>query len=111
ETHLLPSQRQTKVDESVSVRFPKEKPFFMPGFYLALGNEMLEPKSMVVRFYFHIDPAIAPELVACLTNSLNGVGIPFQLKILSNPQLYMRYDCAILYVNKQHYSQTRYCVG
>lgn len=111
ETHLPPTQRQAKVNEIVSVRFPKERMFFMPGFYLALGNEMLDHRSMVVRFYFHIDPAIAPELVARLTNSLNRAGIPFQLKILSNPQLYTRYDCAILYINKKHYSQTRHFVG
>lgn len=106
-THLEPDKRQANLGDIVSIKFPKDRPFVSPCFYLAIGNTHLEPKSELVRIYFNLTPEISPKLLEELTSALNENNIPFNFKILSNPRLYSRYDNAILYFDRANYGCTQ----
>lgn len=111
EIHLRPAERQASIGDIVSILFPKHQPYIAPGFYLAHGDVDLTWKTGILRFYFHLHPRGASELVRFLTSSLNKLQIGFDLKILSNPDLYSRYDNAVLYVDRVDYPVTRAVVS
>lgn len=94
------------VGETVAVRLPKEYRDIVPGFYLALGDaDDVRDTSTIVRVYWNIAPRAAVELVETVTEGLNRVGIPFQLKVLTEPLRYDRVDPVVLYLARADYSR------
>jgi hypothetical protein len=91
--------------DECAIRFPKELLGLFPGFYMALGNLGLVPGqgTTFVRFYWNLQSAGAPRLLAAATQMLNRDRIPFQFKVLSDPDLYDRCDAGVLYVEKSDY--------
>jgi HopA1 effector protein family len=91
--------------DECAIRFPKELLGLFPGFYMALGNLGLVPSQATtfVRFYWNLQSGGAPLLLEAATQMLNRDKIPFQLKVLSDPDLYDRCDAGVLYVEKSGY--------
>lgn len=80
----------------------KELPSISPGFYVALGDIDLglAESRRLVRWYWNLTAAGAEPFVRHLTRALNGAGIAFQLKTLSDPAGYQRCDAAVLYLGR-----------
>ncbi len=97
----------------VSLRLPCELPKVSPGFYMALGETApaAADPGQLLRLYWHLTSAAAPKLLHRLTTSLNRAGLPFQLKVLSDPDRYDRCDAGVLYVPRPHYDALAPVVG
>jgi class II lanthipeptide synthase len=91
---------------SLTVRLPKDLPAISPGYYMALGDRALPPAGAapLVRFYWHVDAAGAVRLMALLTARLNGAGLPFRLKVVSDPRGFGPCDAAVLYTRQVDYA-------
>ena len=72
-----------RAGDEVSVRLASDAPCFSPGYYMALGDRGLDPGPRVLdRFYLHIRPEGAQELVREATVLLNEADLPFRLKVV-----------------------------
>jgi len=93
-------------ETTVSVRFPKELLQLSPGFYMALGDRWLDAENGhdVLRFYWHLRSDGANALVAAATVRLNRARLPFRLKVVSEPERYLRCDAGVLYARKRDYA-------
>jgi hypothetical protein len=85
---------------TVSVRLPKELPELTPGFYTVVSEAPSDRGSSgsLLRVYWNIAAADAPELVRKLTSQLNTQGAPFRLKVADHPFHFVRCDAAVLYL-------------
>jgi hypothetical protein len=90
---------------AVSVTLPPELLRLSPGFYMALGNEELAGAEPIVRLYLHLDSSGGEVLVAAATRALNGSGLPFRLKVLSDPTGYRRCDAGVLYAPRRLWAE------
>jgi hypothetical protein len=92
---------------TISVRLPKEMRGLSPGFYLAFGDagEAAAPGRTRVRLYWNVRFEGAAPLMEAVTRSLNDAGVPFQFKVLSNPDHYDRCDAAVLYIDAEDYER------
>ena len=111
---LLAAPSQVRVEgPAVQIRLPKELPFASPGFYVALGDagSLAGTADPLLRFYFHVAPAEAPDLMTALTSSLNATGIPFRLKVVDAPERFGRCDAAVLYVRATDFEGLRPVIG
>jgi HopA1 effector protein family len=110
----LPTEFQA-VDHSIEpgttgmVRIGKEQRQLNPGLYFAFGDTLFgfEASAPLVRVYWHVSAAGAPPLVRAITLELNGLGVPFRFKTLSEPRLYSRADAAVVYMLKKDYARAR----
>lgn len=84
------------------LRTPKESLCGAPGYYVAFGNTpfIQRVRNDIVRFYFNLRSAAACRVMARLTTELNQARIPFQFKVLVDPNQYTRCDAGVLYVQK-----------
>lgn len=82
---------------SVSLAAPKELTAVSPGFYTVLSDVAGVPGA-IVRVYWSVTVASAPDLVRALTWRLNGDEIPFRLKVADHPARLNRCDAAVLYL-------------
>jgi hypothetical protein len=89
----------------VSVFVPRESAAAQPGFFFVYGESLSDvwDEHNLLRFYFHVSPEVAPDLLAYLTGSLNRRLAPFKMKTLSEPGLYPRTDAMVLYLAKRYY--------
>jgi HopA1 effector protein family len=95
-------------DALCEVRIPKEMRYLVPGFYMAIGNydlsdslpsaETSTDSPQLVRLYWHLTAEISVEFINVITHSLNAREIPFRVKVVSNPALYLRADAGVLYL-------------
>jgi hypothetical protein len=85
---------------SVSVRLPKELPELTRGFHTVVSDAAPDHGSSacVVRVYWNIGAAGAPDLVGTLTSRLNACGVPFRLKVADHPFRFARCDPTVLYL-------------
>ncbi|HYP41906.1 MAG TPA: lanthionine synthetase LanC family protein [Chloroflexia bacterium] len=92
---------------AMNLRLPSGLIAISPGYYMALGNNRLrgEDAAPLVRFYWNINPEGVASLMHAMTAALNDAGYPFRFKVLNDPARFTRYDTAILYISKDHYSQ------
>jgi class II lanthipeptide synthase len=93
------------------VRIGKEMQSLMPGFYIALGDsegdaddegDEVEP---LVRYYWHLKPVAAVRFLAAATEVLNEVEVPFRIKVLSDPDAYLRADAGVLYLRRRYHGR------
>ena len=89
----------------VSVFVPNESAAAQTGFFFVYGETLSDvwDEHNLLRFYFHVTPEVAPELLAYLTGALNRRLAPFKMKTLSEPGLYPRTDAMVLYLAKRYY--------
>ncbi len=95
--------------DKVSTSMPKELPFMSPGFYQAMGDEVLPTggNTPVVRLYWNLHAEGATVLMRALTSTFNRDRIPYRLKVVDDPNLFIRADSAVLYTAKEDYSRIR----
>jgi hypothetical protein len=82
---------------TVQLAVPKELPALSPGFYTVVSDAAAVPGA-VVRVYWSVTRASAPELVRKLTTRLNTDQVPFRLKVADHPARLDRCDAAVLYL-------------
>jgi hypothetical protein len=100
-TQVLESAAALVLGSSVHLRLPKQFPNLMPGFYIASSNQRLVETTGFVRFYWNLTPAGAIQLVKRVTTQLNGAGLSFKCKVLTDPGAYSRCDAGVLYVRQE----------
>lgn len=89
--------------QPITAYFPRESATLQPGFFFVFGETPAawdEPYSMV-RLYWNVTAAGAPELLARLVGRLNRFQVPFRYKTLAAPEGYDRYDSAVLFVSRR----------
>ena len=104
--HLQPSERYAVVGDTVSIKMPKN--LVQNGFYMSVSNTRVnlpQDESCIVRIYFNLTPEGAIAVMGSLTQQLNDRNIPFDFKVLYNPQDYQRHDSGVLYFDKSNYEQ------
>jgi hypothetical protein len=88
------------------VLVPKERRHLQPGFYYALGNaDADETPRPIVRFSWHLTAEGAAPFVAAVCETLNARGLPFWVKVLSDPGAYVRANAGYLYLDRRRYGQ------
>ncbi len=105
--HLQPTKQNAVVGEQVAIKMPKN--CVQNGFYVSVGNIRVnrvgdsKSESILVRGYFNLTPEGAVAVMGSLTQQLNEGHIPFDFKVLYNPQDYQRHDSGVLYFDKNDY--------
>ncbi len=87
----------------ISIFYPRESTSLQRGFYYCFG-ETPEDESFtlgLVRIYWHVGLAGAPELVRSLSARLNFFQVPFRMKCSVMPSQYDRTDVAVIYLAKR----------
>lgn len=102
-----------KTSQIVSVSFPAELLQLSPGFYMALGDRWLdvERSGAVLRFYWHVRSDGASTLLRALTSRLNRRSVPFRLKVVNDPDRYIRCDAGVLYTRRRDYRLLRQLIA
>ena len=109
--HLSPTEQSAAIGDSVAIRMPKN--LVQNGFYMAVGNvgsnrlDDSKGQSVTVRVYFNLTPEGAVAVIGSLTRQLNEKAIPFNFKVLYNPNDYGRHDSGVLYFDKSDYEVVR----
>jgi hypothetical protein len=87
----------------ISLFYPRESTSLQPGFYYCFG-ETPEDEGFtlgLVRIYWNVGLAGAPELVRSLSSRLNFFQVPFRFKCSVMPSQYGRTDVAVVYLAKR----------
>jgi hypothetical protein len=94
---------------AAQIRMPKELREASPGFYVAVSDVVFGSPSggPMVRLYFHLLPESAAALVATVTSRLNGLRLPFRLKVVDAPERFTRCDAAVLYARAVDFDALR----
>jgi lantibiotic biosynthesis protein len=106
EAGLRVRQGGLKPGQSCRVKVGKESRYWMPGYYVAIGDgvpdedDATETVEPLVRYYWHLTQEAAVPLMAAATSLLNAAGVPFRLKVLADPGAYRRADAGVLYLNR-----------
>ena len=107
--HLPTEKQDAVVGDTVAIKMPKN--CVQNGFYVSVGNarpNLRQDKSTLVRIYFNLTPDGAVAVMGSLTQQLNEQSIPFDFKVLYNPQDYQRHDSGVLYFNKSNYDRVHW---
>jgi HopA1 effector protein family len=105
--HLQPAEQDAEIGDMVAIKMPKN--CVQNGFYVSVGNARAnlhrdaQEESVLVRIYFNLTPDGAVAVMGSLTQQLNEQDIPFDFKVLYNPQDYQRHDSGVLYFDKSNY--------
>ena len=105
--HLQIAEQNAVVGDTVAIKMPKNR--VQNGFYVSVGNARVnlhrdaKNESVLVRIYFNLTPDGAVGVMGNLTQQLNERNIPFDFKVLYNPQDYQRHDSGVLYFDKSNY--------
>ncbi|WP_019505167.1 T3SS effector HopA1 family protein [Pleurocapsa sp. PCC 7319] len=104
--HLQPTAQNAVTGDSVAIKMPKN--CVQNGYYISVGNARANlhqdaNEDVLVRIYFNLTPEGAVGVMHGLTHQLNEQNIPFDFKVLYNPQDYRRHDSGVLYFNKSNY--------
>jgi hypothetical protein len=95
-----------EVGDLVALRFPNDRPYAYPGYYMAIGNGGQVSQDLnrtIVRIYFNICSEGAPGLLSILTATM-GVSLDrFSVKVLNHPESFPRPDAAIAYVLRDEF--------
>lgn len=77
-----------------------------PGFFFFYSEtlgDVWDDRSLV-RFYFHAKSESVQALLSYLTSRLNRFQIPFRMKALVHPAMYVRTDAVVLYVARRYFA-------
>ena len=103
--------RGLAVGASVAVRWGKDA-MISPGYYMALSNTSLTaPRPQLLdRYYFHVRPEGAADLMRCVTLRLNDAGLAFRFKIVDDPSGFDRCDTGVLAVQRRDRDEATHLV-
>ncbi|GAA4215461.1 T3SS effector HopA1 family protein [Microbispora amethystogenes] len=85
----------------VALRLPPGRPYLLLGWYTIFGDHggLDGGEGGLVRLYLTLaDAGAAPELVHATTRALNDLRVPFQLKLVNNPEAFERRDAFVIYL-------------
>lgn len=101
----IPATPNTPLAVNQYVHFLRQKEgrHLQQVFYYVHGNHYLEHDAPQVRIYWHIKPEGAAALIELMTRVLNEHKIAFNFKCLNHPELYVRADSAVLYLEKRYF--------
>jgi lantibiotic biosynthesis protein len=95
--------------ESCQVWVAKERRALMPGFYFALGDgdqhEYDEGIQPLLRYYWHLTLPAAESFLGATSALFNEARIPFEAKVLSDPETYRRADAGVLYIKQPYHKK------
>ncbi|NQY04714.1 MAG: hypothetical protein HRT68_00555 [Flavobacteriaceae bacterium] len=97
-----PNQKTVAVNAKVNINRNKENKTLQPVFYHVYSELMFPQEIEIARLYWNIKPEGASQLIKLISTNLNQYKIPFQFKCLNHPELYVRTDAAVLYLDKKH---------
>jgi hypothetical protein len=100
-------REKIEVGKKGYIAMVKEFRALLPGFYMANGNAPLDQTPPLVRIYWNVGSQDAALLMRVSTTELNDANVPFQFKILSDPNSFSRTDAGVLYISKQHLKDSR----
>ena len=106
ERHLQLEDQNTVIGDTVAIKMPKNG--VQKGFYVSFSNtrtNLHQDNSTLVRIYFNLTSDGAVAVMGSLTQQLNEQNLPFDFKVLYNPQDYQRHDSGVLYFDKSNYEQ------
>ena len=111
ERHLQSDERDAVVGDTVAIKMPKNR--VENGYYVAVSNTRVNSRqdkdeSITVRISFNLTPDGAVKVMGDLTQQLNEQNIPFDFKVLYNPQDYQDRDPGALYFDKDNYQQVHH---
>ncbi|HWH00061.1 MAG TPA: T3SS effector HopA1 family protein [Pilimelia sp.] len=98
-----------RLGDTVSVRFPPERRYSNPGWYVAIGEAGLRrPGAPVVRLYYALSAAdAAPQFLAAVASLLNERAVPFHLKVANHPDGFDRNDPVVVYLARPDWDAHR----
>jgi hypothetical protein len=92
------------VGVAVRLSLPKALPFVSPGFHYVLGDRQpADARGSSTRVYWHLSAEAAAPFVQHATSWLDASAIPFSLKVLRDPALFVRCDAAVIYLSRRDY--------
>ena len=97
-----PRQQYHQVNTFVHIHKKRDSRTIQEVFYHVFSDEIFPQEIELARIYWNIKPESAHKLVKVLTTTLNDYRIPFQFKCLNHPDLYIRTDAAVLYLDKRN---------
>lgn len=87
------------------LRVARELRGLAPGFYTRLGAADPPAAGFDLRLYWHLaSPEAAVALIAAVAPALDGAGVPWRAKVLSNPRAYRRADAGVLYLERSAFA-------
>ena len=91
----------------ISAYLAKEMRNFQDGFYIVL-SENVQPctNSDARSSLLHIGPDGTLPMVRELVSRFNRFQVPFRFKCLAYPELYTRFDAAVLFVGRRQWDIT-----
>jgi HopA1 effector protein family len=92
--HLAKDFQQAKPGDIIPIYLPHN--LAGQDSYVMVGNFGIPNRANSVELYFNFTPNAAVAIAPNLTRALNKLGIPFQLAVLHNPDLFHRADAGIL---------------
>lgn len=103
DVHLSAEDRLAAVGDTVAVRLPAQR--VEAERYIAMGNQGFPQDGRTrLQVFFNLQAYDAAVLMEQVTQKLNGLGLPFQLQVLSHPALYgQRCDGAVLEIERRDY--------
>jgi hypothetical protein len=108
---LRSRRRNLRPGDACQVLIGKEIRQLVPGFYVAIGDgdprDRRESKRPQVRLYWHLTAAAAIDYIRTVTRLLNAASIPFRTKVVCDPNLYIRADAGVLYIDKGDFERAR----
>ncbi|MEN2786784.1 T3SS effector HopA1 family protein [Sphingomonas qilianensis] len=89
---------------ALAIRLRHAAPGLQPGFCYAFGGDLEDgfDRLRSVRYYFNIDAAAAPAVVALITQEFGARAIPFACKCADTAGGFARRDPCVLYVGARH---------
>ncbi|ATL67746.1 hypothetical protein CRH09_17660 [Nocardia terpenica] len=86
----------------VNIAVDATYPTLSPGFFLAKGSRGQPRHGELIRLYIHLESADAAVAAWSTTiGHLEQQRLPYQAKVLSNPQLYPRHDSLVVYLGPE----------
>lgn len=98
---------KSNVGKKGKIATVKEFRTLLPGFYMANGNAPLNHNPPITRIYWDVKASGATILLKHITTELNNENVPFQFKVLNNPNSFTRADAGVLYVNKRYLEKSK----
>jgi hypothetical protein len=102
---IIAEDPQLKPNTPIRLCLPKEFLGMSPGFYMVVGNRSLRVADgrSLVRVYWNLTSEGAVSFVEIASDVLNRAGLPFRLKVLSDPLLFKRCDAAVIYLHRSDF--------
>ena len=97
-----PHQKTPGLNTKVNLIKTRDSRNTQPVFYHVFSDEIFPQEAELCRFYWNIKPEGIKDLIHALTSTLNEYKIAFQFKCLNHPDLYVRTDAAVLYIDKRY---------